>query len=321
MHADHSNHYNATLGHAHRLVHLRPAEHRLVGQLRPGTVEPQPAVVRRPRPADALRRRRRCGRRTSCPAATRGRASCPAPEPIAEHPRRASPAELQQLRTGRCSQALNRGHLAPRADDAAPGGPHPVVRDGLRHADRRPRRRSTCRRRPTRRSTLYGLKRGQHDGLRLAVPGRPPAGRARRALRRADRHRLVEQLGLARRHDRPRAAGARTSTSRSPACSRTSSGAGCSTTRWSSGRPSSAARRSTTRPTHKGREHHHWAFSLLAGRRRRQGRHRPRRDRRVRHHASPRTASTSTTSTPRSCTCWASTTTSSPTATPAATSA
>ena len=68
---------------------------------------------------------------------------------------------------------------------------------------------------------LYGLERGRHDELRLAVPGRPAAGRARRALHRTDRHRLVEQLGLARRHGRPRAAGARRSTSRSPGCSRT----------------------------------------------------------------------------------------------------
>ena len=34
---------------------------------------------------------------------------------------------------------------------------------------------------------LYGLERGQTEGFALAVPRRPPAGRARRALHRADR--------------------------------------------------------------------------------------------------------------------------------------
>ena len=65
--------------HAHRVVQPGPAEHRLVGQLRARHREPEPAVVRRDRPADALRRRRRSGRPTSCPAATRGRSSSPAP--------------------------------------------------------------------------------------------------------------------------------------------------------------------------------------------------------------------------------------------------
>ena len=49
--------------HPHRLVHVRAAEHRLVGQLRPGHDEPEPAVVRRPRAAIALRRRPGLGER------------------------------------------------------------------------------------------------------------------------------------------------------------------------------------------------------------------------------------------------------------------
>ena len=48
----------------------------------------------------------------------------------------------------------------------------------------------------------------------------------------------------------------------------------------------------------------------VAGRRRREGRHRLRRDRRVRLSTRSRTRSTSTTCTPRSCTCSASTTSS-----------
>ena len=52
---------------------------------------------------------------------------------------------------------------------------------------------------------LYGLERGRTNGLRLAMSGRPPARRTRRALRRTDRRRLLEQLGCARRHADARA--------------------------------------------------------------------------------------------------------------------
>ena len=89
----------------------------------------------------------------------------------------------------------------------------------------------------------------QHDGLRLAMPGRPPAGRARRAVRRADRHRLVGQLGRARRHDRPRAARQERRPADRRAAARPEAARACSTTRWSSGRRSSAAPRSTAAPT------------------------------------------------------------------------
>ena len=58
----------------------------------------------------------------------------------------------------------------------------------------------------------------------------------------------------------------------------------------------------------KGRGHPPGVLHLVAGRRRRQGRHRLRRDRRHRLPTVAEKRSTSTTSTPRSCTCWASTT-------------
>ena len=70
----------------------------------------------------------------------------------------------------------------------------------------------------------------------------------------------------------------------------------------------------------KGREHHPLGVLLLAGRRRRQGAASSYGAPTSTASASPRTPSTSTTSTPRSCTCWASITRSSPTGTPAATS-
>ena len=52
----------------------------------------------------------------------------------------------------------------------------------------------------------------------------------------------------------------------------------------------------------KGRDHHSLGFTHVAGRRRRQGGPRPRRDRRVRLRRRPRTRCTSTTCTPPSCT-------------------
>ena len=67
-------------GHAHRLVRLRSSQHRLLGELRTGHAEPEPAVVlvlapQMPTPE------RRFGPPTSCPAPIRGRGSCPGANP------------------------------------------------------------------------------------------------------------------------------------------------------------------------------------------------------------------------------------------------
>ena len=68
-----------------------------------------------------------------------------------------------------------------------------------------------------------------------------------------------------------------------------------------------------------GRDHNPFGFTHLAGRRRHQGRHHLRRDRRVRLQRRREQGARSTTCTPRCCTCWASTTSGSPTASAAAT--
>ena len=139
-------------GDPHRLVLLRPAEPRLVGQLRPGHGEPEPAVVRRPRPAPALRRHAGVRQRLPARPTTRARASSPA--------RSRSRTSKRQAADGRRCRSWNSacaGRAQPRPPDAArprlrPGRPHPLVRDRVPHAVRGARRRSTCRRRPTRRS-------------------------------------------------------------------------------------------------------------------------------------------------------------------------
>ena len=287
---------------------VRPAEPRLVGQLRPGHGEPEPAVVRRARPAAALRRHAGLGAPTSCPAATRGRASSPAPSrsPNLRAPRRRRRAAGAGARPARPRSTA--ATCSGRAGRPAPRGPDPVVRDRLRHAARDARGASTCRRRPTRRSSLYGLERGSTDGLRLAVPGRPPAGRARRPVRRADRHRLVEQLGRARRHGRPRPAGPE----RRPADRRPAQGPEAARdARRHAGRLDHRVRphARTTTAGARGREHHHRVLLVVAGRRRA--------SRAASSTARPTSygvdrgrgpRSTSTTSTRRSCTCSASTT-------------
>ena len=76
--------------------------------------------------------------------------------------------------------------------------------------------------------------------VRQQLPARPPAGRARRALRAA----LPRSVGPARQPgQRPQEELRATPTRPAPRWSRTSSSAACSTTRWSSGAASSAARR------------------------------------------------------------------------------
>ena len=221
MHTDHYEPLQGDARHAHRLVHLRPAEHRLVGQLRPGHAST--GTCRRSSciaPHSAVRRHARSGPATSSPAATRARALCPAPEPIADLAPPRPVAAAAGAGTGRCSREINRRHLAAAARRPGAGGADPVVRDRLRHADGEARRRSTCRRRPTRRSpsTACSAAARQGFGWQCLV--------ARRLVERGVRFvELIDtgssrQLGLARRHGRPRPPGEERRPARSPACSR-----------------------------------------------------------------------------------------------------
>ena len=147
---------------AHRLVQPGPAEHRVVGQLRARHDEPEPAVVHGHRPADALRRRRRSGRPTSCRGATRGRWSTPGPEPM-RNVRPLIPADLQRRELDALAE-LNGDHLARSGHAPELEAADPQLRDRVRHAVGRPRGVRPRRRRPTRpwRSTAWsaGARRG-----------------------------------------------------------------------------------------------------------------------------------------------------------------
>ena len=210
---------------------------------------------------------RRSGRRTSCPVRTRGRASCPARSRCANLQRRACPPTRQQLELDALA-GVQRG--AP--DDAAPTTPHLAAR--IRSFE-----------------TAFGMQSEMPEALdlsketdddarplrpearadrrlRLAVPRRPPAGRARRALRRADRHRLERTTGT-RTATWPTTAGWRSrSTARSPGCSRDLKRRGLlddTLVVWTTEFGRTPFNNTADNP---GREHHNWAFTLVAGRRR-----------------------------------------------------
>ena len=157
-----------------------------------------------------------------------------------------------------------------------------------------------------RREQLYGLDATYEPDrdLRPPVPARPPAGRARRAVRRADlpdgRHR---PLGPARRPEgrtREQRPGRRSADRRAP--DRPEAARACSNRRWSSGPASSAARRSrrgaTAATTTRSASASGWpAAASRAG---------PSTARPTNTATrSSRTRSRSTTCTPRCCTCWA----------------
>ena len=148
------------------------------------------------------------------------------------------------------------------------------------------------------------LRRGR---VRQRLPARPPAGRARRA----DGAGLLRQrpaLGRPRRHHQPPQPRPGRATGRSPPCSHDLKARGLlddTLVVWGGefGRTPTSRRGQGPRPPQP-RLHH------VAGRRRRQGRATSTARPTSSASTPSRTASTSTTCTPRSCTCWASTTSS-----------
>ena len=190
-----------------------------------GTREPEPARLHRHVPGRLSdRRRRRTGSRRSCPACTRARTSTrstPTIEKLIENIRNDAATAGRAAAAARPASAAQRAAPGqPASDDAAARGPHPVVRAGLPHADRRRPTPSTS---AASRSTIRDM---YGDGVaRPAAADRPPAARARRALRPGlaaaqgqpwDNHdnlekqhrKLAERVGPADRRlpDRPQAA-------------------------------------------------------------------------------------------------------------------
>ena len=166
-----------------------------------------PTPARRSRPA------------TSCPARIRARCVVPGAEPVANIAPRV-PSHRQAVGAGRARRSSTQRTWPPRGRTIRCWRPHPVVRDRLRHADGRARGVRPRSREPTPRSQLYGLERGQTDGFAWqCLVARRLVERGVRFVELIDTG-SSQQLGLARRHGRPRPAGRRTSTSRSPACLR-----------------------------------------------------------------------------------------------------
>ncbi len=190
--------------HAHRVVHLRPAEPRRVGQLRPGDREPRLPLVRGGRAPCAVRRHADLGLRLPArlPPGDAHRA-----RPVADRQRRPA-RRLRRAPAARAGGDRRGRPPAPRRPTRRrrARGPHPLVRDRLRHAARGARAvRPLGRDRRDTRPLRPGARPDRR--VRLAVPGRPPPGRARRPVRRADRLGLVEQLGRPRQHDGARPPG------------------------------------------------------------------------------------------------------------------
>ena len=124
------------------------AEHRVVGHLRAGQREPEPAGLHRHVPRRLSdRRRRRTGGRLSCPAPTRGPTSTRSTRDIdklIENIRNTDVLAESSAGSSICVQPAQRAATCSDAsDDAAAGGPHPVLRAGLPHAERGDATRST----------------------------------------------------------------------------------------------------------------------------------------------------------------------------------
>ena len=295
---------------AHRAQQRRPAQPRLVGQLRPGKREPEPARLRRAE----LRRRavRRAGEllqrlpagqppgHAACrPTARRSTTSPPADDDRAHPAGEARPARAARTRRSRGRSAATTPSRRRSRTTRWPTGCSRSCPTCSTWAAR-PRRRRSCTAsiRTSRRKRLYGIqclraRRLVESGVRFVEVTCPPGA--------VERH-----LGPARRpeegprEERPR---------HRPGDRRPDQGpearAACSTRRWSSGPASSAARRTppaaTAATTTPKASPSGWPAAA---------------SRAARSTAPPtswactpsRTSARCTTCTPRSCTCSASTT-------------
>ena len=165
--------------------------------LRPGQRVPRPARLRRPQQRPDPARRARLLRQRLPAGGVPG---------LALPPRRRSPvadltppggdrAEACSGQAATCCASSTQSRVERLGTRRRARGGHRQLRTGLPHADRRARTDGPRERDRRRRSELYGLDDPKTEALRPAVPDRPAAGRARRAVRRAA---LSQNLG----HDR-----------------------------------------------------------------------------------------------------------------------
>ncbi|CAA9427627.1 MAG: hypothetical protein-putative related to sulfatases, partial [uncultured Phycisphaerae bacterium] len=166
----------------HRLRHVRPAQHGLVGQLRPGHREPQHARVHRDEPHDRARRGAELQRRVP-PRRPPGHPPHRRPRRRADQlprpPRRRRPAP-----PGRAGDA-RRGQPRAARDDGAGrrvGGEGRVVRARVPDADRSPGV-ARYRGRDGRDEDALRHRRRRDGSVRPPVPVGPPLRRGGRAVR------------------------------------------------------------------------------------------------------------------------------------------
>ena len=286
---------------------------RLVGQLRPGQREREPARLRRharpDRRADQRRQelverlhaRRVPGRRIL-------RSSGDADPRPATGPTGMTDADAARSCSTRCSE-YNHEHLAAARRQQRTWPPASPATSWPSRCSSTPPRRSICAKETEETQELYGIDEPQTAGLRPQVPARPAAGRARRAVhpdllrRRPQRRQLGrprrpgEEPQLARRRHRQ----ADRRAAQGPEAARPA--------RRDAGRLGRRVRPPADRRVRQGHRPRPQRLRLhdVDGRRRHQGRRQRRRDRRARQRRRRATASTSSTCTPPSCTRWAST--------------
>ena len=296
-----------------RLDELHPPVDGLVGAVRPGHREREPARLRLASP----RRRATAGRATtatpSCPPSTRARALGKAGGPPREatHPqpdqRRCSPDE--QRRQFDLLRELNAEQLKRTPGDAELEAVVDSYELAWRMQTQRPGRARPRRRRRPRRSELYGIGEKATDNFGRQCLMARRLCEAGRALRPGDLRRQHRQprLGPALEHAQARRPRRRPSIKPIAGLLADLKRRGLleDTLVWWGGEfgRTPYAEKQRHRPRPQPRRLHR-----LAGRRRRQAGLRLRRDRRVRPPRRARTRSTCTTCTPPSCTCSASTT-------------
>ena len=172
--------------------------------LRPRQRVPGPARLRRPqRRPDPARRARQLQQRLPAGQRIRARSSSPTATPVANvAPHRSRRPSCSSSKLDLLQQARPRRRSSGIGDDRRARVGHRQLRAGLPHADRRARADGPQRTRPPRRSSCTASTPSTpHTQIfGRAVPARPAAGRARRAVHRADLpERRRRPLGPARR--------------------------------------------------------------------------------------------------------------------------
>ena len=150
------------------------------------------------------------------PGAHQGTLVVPGPEPVANIRRRAQSSRLQEIELAAMAR-MNQRHLAARPQGTGLAARMKSFETAFGMQAEMPEVFDLSKESKATLSTVRPRTR-QYGGFRLAVPDRTQARRARGALRRADRFRLVEQLGRSRRHAHARSAGQERRSSQRPAC-------------------------------------------------------------------------------------------------------